>query len=170
MAESPCQQVRGGVILNSEKDFSLFLRELAPYVVVCGSFARYAEHECSDIDCFLRSRPRDEVDLEAGTDETYMPEVLELVQSFGYETSSVIVGHIAVERQPGVPRMVEVSSHYHIHHAQSVFYREVCGVPMMCAVDEKEAPFEACYDSAVWDDSAQDMVIPYPLPDFEGKS
>lgn len=153
--------------MSNEKDFSSFLRQLAPYVVVCGSFARREETEASDIDCFLRSRPTQEIDPEAMTDETYMPEVLDIIQQFGYYSSSVIVGHIAVERQEGVPRMVEVSSHYRINHKQPVFYREIAGVRLMCAVDEKETPYEECYDCATWSDEAEDMVIPYPLPIYE---
>lgn len=153
--------------MSNEKDFSSFLRQLAPYVVVCGSFARGEETEASDIDCFLRSRPRQEIGPETVTDETYMPEVLDLIQRFGYNTSSVIVGHVAVERQEGVPRMVEVSSHYHINHKQPVFYREVSGARLMCAIDEKETFREECYDCAIWSEDAQDMVVPYPLPIYE---
>lgn len=144
-----------------------FLRELAPYVVVVGSFARCEEHDGSDIDCFLRSRPPAEVDPEAGGDnETYMPEVLALVEKYGYITDSVIVGHIDVERQPGVPRMVEISSHYRIRHEEPVSVREIYGVPFLCAVDRKEALPEECYDSAEWSDEACEMVIPYPLPAY----
>lgn len=147
--------------------FIEFLRELAPYVVVVGSFARRDERDGSDIDCFLRSRPPAEVDPEAGGNyETYMPEVLALVEKYGYITDSVIVGHIDVERQPGVPRMVEISSHYRIRHEGPVNVREIYGVPFLCAVDDKEAPPEDCYDSAEWSDEVCDMVIPYPLPAY----
>jgi len=38
--------------------FVNFLKEIAPYVIVVGSFARNEEHAGSDIDCFLRARPR----------------------------------------------------------------------------------------------------------------
>lgn len=147
--------------------FAEFLRELAPYVVVVGSFARNKEHDGSDIDCFLRSRPPAEVDPEAGGNyETYMPEVLALVERYGYITDSVIVGHIDVERQPGVPRMVEISSHYHVRHDEPVSVRKIYGVPFLCAADDKGAPPEACYDNAEWSDEACDMVIQYPLPAY----
>lgn len=148
--------------------FSEFLREIAPYVIVVGSFARRAETDASDIDCFLRSRPVDEVDCEIGND-TYMPEVLAAIQRYGFMTDSVLVGHTAVERQRDVPRMVEISSHYRIPHTEPVFTREICGIPFLCARDNKDAAFEDCYDGAEWSDEASDMVIKYPLPKYEIK-
>lgn len=148
--------------------FSEFLNELAPYVVVCGSFARRTETEDSDIDCFLRSRPRQEVDLEAEeNNEAYMPEVLALIQKYGFYSDSVCVGHIAVERQHAVPRMVEVSCHYRIPHSEELFVREIYGVPMLCASDEKDAPWEECYDQSDWDDEVNDVAIRFPLPVYE---
>lgn len=148
--------------------FVSFLRELAPYVVVVGSFARKDEHDSSDIDCFLRSRPVDEVDPEKSADyESYMPEVLALIQKYGFVSDSVIVGHIDVERQPGVPRMVEISTHYRIRHEEPVSVREIYGVPFLCAVDDKDAPPEECYDNADWSDVACDMVITHPAPAYE---
>ena len=145
-----------------------FLAEIAPYVVVVGSFARREERRSSDIDCFLRSRPIDEVDPEVGND-TYMPEVLEIIDRFGFGqyTDSVIVGHIAVEREAGIKRMVEISSHYRIPVSNMVFYRSVEGVPMMCAIDNKTVDYEECYDSFLWDDGLCDNVIPHPLPPYK---
>lgn len=146
--------------------FSEFLHKIAPYVVVVGSFARHAETEVSDIDCFLRSRPVAEVDCEIGNG-TYMPEVLAIIRRYGFITDSVLVGHIAVERQRDVPRMVEISSHYRIPHTEPVFTREIYGIPFLCACDDKDAAFEECYDSAEWNDEASDIVIKYPLPKYE---
>lgn len=150
-----------------DEQFISFLRALAPYVVVVGSFGRGEERDGSDIDCYLRSRPRAEVDPEAAeNNETYMPEVLKLIERHGYVTDSVITGHIAVERQPGVPRMVEISSHYHIRKTEAVSVREVYGVPFLCAKDDKDAPLNDIYESSEWDDKACDMVIKNPLPDY----
>lgn len=149
------------------EQFSSFLRELAPFVVVVGSFGRGEENDGSDIDCYLRSRPRAEVDPEAAeNNETYMPEVLKLVERYGYVTDSVIAGHIAVERQPEVPRMVEVSSHYHIRSSEALTVREIYGVPFLCARDDKDAPLDEMYESMEWDDEACDMVIKNPLPAY----
>lgn len=149
------------------KRFSDFLRELAPYVVVVGSFGRGEEHDGSDIDCYLRSRPVSEIDPEAQqNNETYMPEVSALIERYGYITDSVIVGHIAVERQVGVPRMVEISSHYHIKGDEAVYVREIYGVKFLCARDEKNAPREECYEYEDWSDEAQDLVMKNPLPPY----
>lgn len=144
-----------------------FLNEIAPYVVVVGSFARGQEHVHSDIDCFLRSRPVNEVDPEMGN-ETYMPELMAIIDRLGFmpHTDSVVVGHVAVERTAGISRMVEISSHYRIPAVNEVFYRSVEGVLMMCAVDDKDAELEDCYDNVDWDDSLCDNVIHNPLPPF----
>lgn len=152
------------------EQFSDFLRELAPYVVVVGSFARGQENDASDIDCYLRTRPPAEVDPETSGDETYMPEVLELIERYGYVTDSVIVGHIAVERQAGVPRMVEVSSHYRIRHDEPVSVREIYGIPFLCAVDNKNAPLDELYETLDWSDELCGMELKYPLPDYVEKT
>lgn len=141
------------------------LKEIAPYVVVCGSFARNQENEASDIDCFLRSRPVEEVDSEIGND-TYMPEILEIIKRYNLITESVIVGHIAIERQQGIERMIEISSHYKIPHINKLFYRNIHGVELLCGQDNKEAEYEECYDNAVWNDAINDMEILYPVPQY----
>lgn len=133
--------------------------------MVCGSFARNAESPSSDIDCFLRSRPRDEVDPERG-DETYMPEILDIISKNDLAWSSVICGHVAVEQQTGFPRMIEISSLYRIPSAIKPFYRSVDGVQMLCAPDDKECAFESAYDAPIWDEALCDIVIRNPLPEY----
>ena len=145
--------------------FEKFLEDIAPYVIVVGSFAREEERSESDIDCYLRNRDPKDVDPEVGND-TFMPEILSIIQQYGYYTDSVIVGHIAVERQEGVPRMVEISSHYRIPASSNVFQRILYGVRFLCAVDDKECVYENCYDSPEWDDSICDMIIRNPLPEY----
>lgn len=147
--------------------FSNFLRELAPYVVVVGSYGRGAERDASDIDCYLRMRPLADVDLEADVNnETYMPEVLGLIERYDYITDSVILGHISVERQPGVPRMVEISSHYRIRCGTPVCVREIYGVPFLCASDDKTCPYSELYESVDWSDDAGCVVLNHPLPAY----
>lgn len=145
--------------------FVEFLKDIAPYVVVVGSFGRNEETEASDIDCYLRSRPVDEADPEADN-ETYMPEILQLLGRYCFEWSSVITGHVAVERQLGVPRMVEISSHYCIPYTASVFHRGIYGVDFLCAADSKDCSVEDCCDQPVWDDEAGNNVIRHPLPKY----
>ena len=148
-------------------NFISFLREIAPYVVVVGSFARENEHDESDIDCFLRSRPRHEVDLENPKTETYMHEILEIIKRYGFITDSVIVGHVNIEQQQGVPRMVEIASYYRIPHNERLTVREIYGVPFLCAADNKESRYEDCYDCTEWSNDDSDMIIPYPLPKYD---
>lgn len=150
-----------------DEQFISFLRELAPYVVVVGSFGRGEEHDGSDIDCYLRARPRAEVDPEAEVNnETYMPEVLQLIKAHGYIMDSVLEGHVDVERQYGVPRMVEISSYYRIRSSEQVRIREIYGVPFLCARDDKDAPLEELYEYMDWSDEAGDVVILNPLPNY----
>jgi len=147
-------------------DYRSFLNEIAPYVVVVGSFSRNAEGSGSDIDCFLRSRPRDEVDPDLDN-ETFMPEMMNLIERNNLDWSSVIVGHVAIEPQPGFPRMIEISSHYRIPVTSQLFYRNVDGVRMLCAPDDKACDVESKYDAIVWDDELCDCVIKNPLPLFD---
>lgn len=145
--------------------FEELLNRIAPYVVVCGSFAKYKENEDSDIDCFLRSRPIEEVDPEIGND-TYMPEILEIIKEYDLVTDSVLVGHIAIERQFGIERMIEISSHYKIPKESKLFYRTIHGVPFLCGQDDKNADSEECWDCPVWDDEICDMKITHPIPKY----
>lgn len=145
--------------------FKKFLEEIAPYVIVVGSFAREEERPGSDIDCYLRNRAPEDVDPKIGNDD-FMPEILDAIRRYGYYTDSVIVGHIAIEQQPGVPRMVEISSHYRIPASAKVFQRMIYGVRFLCAVDDKGCANENCYDSLEWDNSICDMIIKNPLPDY----
>lgn len=48
----------------------------------------------------------------------------------------------------------------------NVFQRIIYGVRFLCAVDDKECPYENCYDTPEWDDSVCDMVIRNPLPSY----
>lgn len=145
---------------------SSFLNEIAPYVVVCGSFSREAETPNSDIDCFLRSRPREDVDPESG-EETYMPEILAIIKKAGLVWSSVIRGHVAIEQQPGFPRMIEISSLYRIPATVQPFYRDIDGVRMLCAPDDKNYDLDSAYDTPIWDDVLCDIVIRNPLPAYQ---
>lgn len=116
-------------------------------MVIVGSFGRGKEHDGSDIDCYLRARTRADVDPEAKiNNEIYMPEVAELIERRSYITDSVVAGHIAVEQQAGVPRMVEISSFYHIRSSEEVHVRKIYGVPFFCAKDDKTIPLKERYE------------------------
>ena len=118
--------------------FESFLRAIAPYVIVVGSFGRNEETEDSDIDCYLRSKTPEEIDPETG-DDTYMPEI---------------------------PRMVEISYHYCIPYAEPVFERVIYGVRFLCAKDDKNCSLDERSDFLDWDDTVGDNVIRHPLPPY----
>ena len=63
--------------------FERFLQDIAPYVIVVGSFARKEERDGSDIDCYLRNRAPEDVNPEIGND-TFMPEILDIIQQYGF--------------------------------------------------------------------------------------
>ena len=113
----------------------------------------------------MRSRSPEEVDPEIGN-ETYMQEVFEIIKKYGFVTDSVIVGHIDVEKQSDVPRMVEIAAYYKIPYNSKLFIRKLYGVPLICALDDKNCPLENCYDIADWDDNSGDIAIKYPLPSY----
>ena len=93
-------------------------------------------------------------------------EIIAIVDSFGLAWSSVIVGHIAVEQQPGIPRMVEISYHYCIPYTEPVFERVIYGVRFLCAKDDKNCSLDERSDFLDWDDTVGDNVIRHPLPPY----
>lgn len=145
--------------------FKDFLKEIASFIVVVGSYARHEETKESDIDCYLRWRPRDEVDPELEND-SYMDDIIRIVERYGYEWTSVVMGHIAIERQCGVPRMVEISSYYKIPTTSKLFYRNIYGVDLLCAADDKTCDISKCYDDLEWDEELIETVIHNPLPTY----
>lgn len=128
--------------MTKDKNFQAYLKEIAPYVIVVGSFARGTATDWSDIDCYIKNRPEIERENDYDLDETYMPELIEITKKHGYEFSSCIIGHIAIEFN--VPRMVELSSLYKIPKTSPITKRIVNGVEMECAVDDKNASYEDC--------------------------
>lgn len=145
------------------------LHALAPYVVVCGSYARREERNSetysSDIDMFIRSRPRDEIDFEI-SNETYMDEILDVINSRELINDSDGPGSIAILPQRHVPIMFDMNTRFKLPITNKLFYREIFGVPMMCCVDDKHASDEVCWDNPEWSDAACDVVIDNPIPKY----
>lgn len=145
------------------------LRALAPYVVVCGSYARLQERNTenytSDIDMFIRSRPRDEVDFEI-CNETYMEEILEIINARNLLNDSDGPGSIAIMPMRNMPIMFDMNTRFKLPLTNKPFYRMIYGVPMLCCVDDKHAYDEDCWDNQEWSDKAVDVVIEHPLPKY----
>lgn len=128
-----------------------FLKEIQPFVITVGSYARGSENEFSDIDFYIKRKPQDIIDkLWEETDEVeeyYMKEIIDITNKYNYIWSSVIFGHIAVEVQKNVPVMVELSYHYKIPKSAPITQRYIYGVQFDCAIDDKNCRFE---DSIDW--------------------
>ena len=151
--------------MKTSSIFSDFLREIALYVIVIGSFARSAETAESNIDCYLRLLPLDKWDCERPCN-SYMPKILDIIKKYGYETKSVLIERISIPIQNDVPQMVEITSFYRIPCISTVFKREIFGVDLLCAVDNKNADLDNCYDYVDWNEEACDNEIRYPLPSY----
>lgn len=122
--------------------FENFLKDIAPYVIVVGSYARGTETDESDIDCWIKTRPDEERGNDYELEETYMPEILQIVEKYNYGISSCIIGHIAIDFY--VPRMIELSSLFKIPKGTPITKRVIYGVELECAVDDKDANYEDC--------------------------
>lgn len=149
------------------KTMQELLTALAPYVIVCGSWARREERlegsYVSDIDMFIRSRPREEIDYEI-SNETYMNEICDIINSRNLINTSVSVGQIAIEPQPHIPYMFDMSTFFRLPASNGIFYRNILGVEMLCCIDNPETRGDDCWDHADWDDAAQDVIIQTPIP------
>lgn len=127
--------------------FKEFLKEIKPYVVVVGSYARGTQTEYSDIDFYIKRRPLKEIeDSGYEIDEHYMPEILDIINKYNFETSSVIIGHICVERGNEVSIMTELSSHYAIPKGSEIFKINILGMEFEAAIDVKDTPYENFFD------------------------
>lgn len=127
-----------------------FLKEISKYVIVVGSFARGTQTIESDIDCYVKRRPQKEIDenFEQDIDEYYMPELIKLANKYNFIWSSVIIGHIALERfENNIPRMIELSYHYNIGKTEEIKKIEIEGIQFDAANDNKDLLFEDTIDN-----------------------
>lgn len=130
-----------------------FLKEISPYCIVCGSYAREEETDDSDIDFYVKSKPQDVIDRELEenyynpVEETYIGKIIEIAEKYNLYWTSVIINHIAVEKQENFPIMMEFSSLYKIPKDSPIKERELFGVKLLTAKDDKDCPIEDCIDS-----------------------
>lgn len=125
-----------------------FLKEVSKYCIVCGSYARGTQTEYSDIDFYIKRRPEEIIDFEMNefgeAEETYIKDIIEVADKYNLEWTSVILGHIAVEVQPGIPIMLEFSYHYKIPKTSPIKEVEIFGIKFESAVDDKDCCIEYC--------------------------
>lgn len=131
--------------IQAIEKFMNFLKAIQPYVVVCGSFARNEQTEDSDIDFYVRSKEWPEEE-DPPIDQSYMPEVVEMTLQFGYEIESVIVGHISISKEETQVRQVEFSNLFKLPRKNPVREIEIYGIPFLACEDDKNVPYEVCWD------------------------
>lgn len=125
-----------------------FLEEISPYVIVVGSFAKGTQRPESDIDLYIKRRPEKELEerWEEELDEYYMPEIIDIANKYDFHFTSVIIGHIAIERTNNIPRMIELSYHYNISKNEPIKKIEIEGIKFKAAIDNKDLNFEETID------------------------
>lgn len=141
--------------------YQLFLQAIAPYVVLCGSFARGEENENSDLDFFVRQKPQDPEE-EPQNDTSYLPELIRIIKCFGYEIDSCVIGSVTIPASSTGVRQLEFSYLYRLPTANSITVREVDTAVFLTCVDDKNAEYDNCYDTL--DDYGN---IQNPLPSYE---
>lgn len=81
------------------------LKDISPYVIVTGSYARGAQTELSDIDFFVKEKTEAERDQEceekgidySETEETYVEDLIRYFEGLGYSWSSCFPGSFAID-------------------------------------------------------------------------
>ena len=103
------------------------LREIEPFVIVVGSYARGEETQNSDIDLYIRRRSAKELeeDYLGELEEDYMPEIIRVLESNGVEWGSLVIGYVHTEN---LPLQLEFSGYFRIHKDTEVKKMNILGV------------------------------------------
>lgn len=115
------------------KTLSEILKDISPYVIVTGSYARGAQTIFSDIDFLVKEKTEEEREQEceekgidySETEETYVEDLIRYFESLGYSWSSCFIGSFAID-DTEIP--LEFSAFYTIDG--DLFETEICGVKM----------------------------------------
>ena len=138
-----------------------FLKRIAPYVVLCGSWARGEETESSDLDFYVRQKPQNSEE-EPLIDTSYLPDIIQIVEEFGYSIDSCVIGSITLTEETTKGPQLEFSSLYRLPKNRKLKVRVFAGVPFITCVDDKTTPFDSCYEAL-----SDEGEIQNPLPDYE---
>ena len=126
--------------------FTEFLKAVAPYVVLCGSYAREEHTPLSDLDFYVRQKPQDP-DEEPPVDTSYLPDIIQIVREFGYDFDSCVIGSITLSSMTTSASQVEFSSLYRLPISSPIGVRVVHGILFLTCEDDKTAHFSDCYES-----------------------
>lgn len=115
------------------KSFSEILQDIAPYVVVTGSYAFGTQKPTSDIDFYVKPKSDEERDREceekgidwSDTAETYIQDLIRYFESIGYKWSSCFPESFSID-DTEIP--LEFSAFYSIDN--QMFETEICGVKL----------------------------------------
>lgn len=143
------------------ENFKRFLKTIAPWVILCGSFARHEERESSDIDFYVRQKPQDP-EQEPPIDSSYLPDIIKVAKDFGYDIESCVIGSITIPSTETGVRQLEFSYLYKLPTYRLPHTRNVYGVDFIAICDEKDskAPFyEDCDDKGEWSSLLPDYVF-----------
>ena len=118
------------------KTLTEILKDISPYVIVTGSYARGAQTASSDIDFFVKEKTEAERDQEceekgidySDTEETYVEDLIRYFESLGYSWSSCFLGSFAID-DTEIP--LEFSAYYSID--EELFEIEILGVKMLAS-------------------------------------
>lgn len=114
--------------------FQEFLQKLSPYTIVVGSYARREQRLLSDIDLFVRNKDY-EINPEE-EEETYIKEVIELVESYGYRWDSCFVSSL---NTVDTPIVLDISAYFCVDEDEAdLFEVEICGVKFLATIDMYE--------------------------------
>jgi len=106
------------------------LKDLVPYVIVTGSYAEGKQTAYSDIDFYIKMRPEDEYNPEdPKSEETYVSEIITIIEKHGYKWGSVFVSSIHVDN---TPIKLEFSAYYQVD-LDHIFTLNILGVNFQAA-------------------------------------
>lgn len=140
-----------------------FLNRISPYVVLCGSYAKGQETEASDLDFYVRQKPQNPEE-ESPIDTSYLPDIIQIAEEFGYEIDSCVLGSITLSAETTGIIQLEFSYLYRLPKGNPIRIRNVLGVDFLTCEDDKNVPFEDCFESL----DEQGEVINF-LPSYEEK-
>ena len=124
---------------------SLFLERIAPFVVLCGSYAREEETENSDLDFFVRQKPQDPYN-DPPVDTSYLPDIVQIATELGYKIDSCVVGSITISAEETKVIQLEFSYLYKLPVVNPLGIRNILGTDFITCEDDKNADFEDCFE------------------------
>lgn len=117
------------------------LKELHPFVIVVGSYARGENHSGSDIDLYIKRRPQEELDNDwyNNVEEHYIDKVIEVFENNNLKWDSLFISYIHTN---DLPVQIEASPLFKIHKDTPIKTIELFGVKMESAIDDKDISIE----------------------------